>query len=136
MQMRMEEQVLSPTVKYGEKANLGAQMFGIGSNGGQGRGSGSKENAVDEILVLVGDGSNLLGYREDDVEIVSLENFGLSFFDPLRTCERLTLWTVAVTAAVVAGPLVIAAVAALEMTAESCGSTHLDCGHDAPLCRG
>ena len=78
MQMRMEEQVLSPTVKYGEKANLGAQMFGIGSDGGQGRGSGSKENAVDEILVLVGDGSNLLGYREDDVEIVSLENFGLS----------------------------------------------------------
>src|SRR6516165_5341864 len=36
-------------------------------------------------------------------------------------------------AAVVTGPLVIAAVAALEMTAESCGSTHLDRGHDAPL---
>ena len=36
-------------------------------------------------------------------------------------------------AAVVTGPLVIAAVAALEMTAKSCGSTHLDRGHDAPL---
>jgi hypothetical protein len=33
-------------------------------------------------------------------------------------------------------PLVIAAVAALEMTAESCGSTHLDRGHDAPLSGG
>ena len=31
MQMRMENQVLSPTVKYGEKADLGAQMLGIGS---------------------------------------------------------------------------------------------------------
>src|SRR5258706_1147745 len=38
-------------------------------------------------------------------------------------------------AAVVTGPLVIATVAALEMTAESCGSTHLDRGHDAPLGR-
>jgi hypothetical protein len=31
MQMRMEKQVLSPTVQYGEKADLGAQMLGIGS---------------------------------------------------------------------------------------------------------
>src|SRR6516225_7983224 len=41
----------------------------------------------------------------------------------------------AVTAAVVARPLVSAAVAAFEMTAESCGATHLDRGHDTPLCR-
>jgi hypothetical protein len=31
MQMRMKKQVLSPTVKYSEKADLGAQMLGIGS---------------------------------------------------------------------------------------------------------
>jgi hypothetical protein len=70
------------------------------------------------------------------MKIVRLENFGGSFFDPLRTSERLTLWTVAVAAAVVAGPFVIAAVAALEMAAESCGSAHLDGGHNAPLCSG
>src|SRR3979490_711415 len=102
-------------------------MLGIGSDGGQGLGSGSGENAVDEILVLISDGRDLFGNREDDMKIVRLENFGRSLFDPLRTSERLTLWTVAVAAAVVAGPLVIAAVAALEMTAESCGSAHLDC---------
>src|SRR6266436_8870558 len=78
MQMRMEKQVLSPTVKYSEKADLCAQMFGIGSNGGQGLGSGSKENAVDEILVLVSDGSNLFGNREDNMKIVRLENFARS----------------------------------------------------------
>lgn len=136
MQMRMEKQVLSPTVKNGEKADLGAQMFGIASDGGQGLGSGSEENAVEEIFVLVSDGSDLLGNREDDMKIVSRENFGRSFFDPLRTSERLALWTVAVTAAVVAGPLVITAIAALEMTAQSCGAAHFDRGHDAPLCRG
>ena len=134
--MRVQKQVLSPTVKYGEKADLSAQMFGIGSDDGQDLDSGSEQNAVDEIFVLVSDGSDRFGNREDDMKIVRRENFGRSFFDPLRTCEGLTLWTVAVAAAVVTGPLVIAAVAALEMTAESCGATHLDRGHDAPLCRG
>jgi hypothetical protein len=42
MEMRMKKQVLSPTVRYGEKADLGAQMLGIGSDGGQGLGRGSE----------------------------------------------------------------------------------------------
>lgn len=133
MHMRMEKQVLSPTVKYGEKTDLGAQMLGIVSDGRQGLGSGSEEYAVDEIFVLVSDGSNRFGNGEDDMKIVRVENFGGSFFNPLCTCEGLTFWAMTIPAAVVAGPLVIAAVAALEMTAESCGSTHLDRGHDAPL---
>jgi hypothetical protein len=61
MEMGMEKQVLSPTMEYGEKADLGSQMLGIGSNGGQGLGSGSEEHAVEEILVLVSDGRDLLG---------------------------------------------------------------------------
>src|SRR5258705_11711777 len=135
MEMRMEKQVLSPTVKYGEKADLGAQMLGIGSDGGQGFGRGAEENAVDEIFVLVSDGSNLFGNREDDMKIVRRENFGCSFFDPFRTSEGLTFRAMPVAAAIVTGPLVITAVAALEKTAEGCSATHLDRGHDAPLCR-
>ena len=38
----MKKQVLSPTVKNGEKADLGTQMLGIGSDGGQGLGGGSE----------------------------------------------------------------------------------------------
>ena len=87
MQMRMEKQILSPTVQYGEKADRGAQMLGIGSDGRQGLGSGSEEYAVDEIFVLVSDGSNLFGNCEDDMKIVRVENFGRSFFNPLGTCE-------------------------------------------------
>ena len=87
MQMRMEKQVLSPTVKYGEKTDLGAQMLGIGSDGRQGLGSGAEEYAVDETFVLVSDGSNLFGNGEDDMKIVRVENFGGSFFNPLCTCE-------------------------------------------------
>src|SRR3974390_1585484 len=39
----------------------------------------------------------------------------------------------AISAAVVARPLIVTTVAAFEMAAESCGATHLDCGHDASL---
>ena len=42
----------------------------------------------------------------------------------------------AIAAAIVAGPLVTAGVAAFEMTSESGGATHLACGHGASLCRG
>src|SRR5713101_3071540 len=135
MEMRMKKQVLSPTVKYSEKADLGAQMLGIGSDGGQGLGGGAEENAVDVTFVLVSDGSNLCGNREDDMKIVRRENFGRSFFDPLRTSERLAFWAMTVAAAVVTGPLVITAVAPLKMTAESCRAAHLDRGHNAPLGR-
>jgi hypothetical protein len=33
MQMGMKKQILPPGVKHGEKADLGAEMFGIGGNG-------------------------------------------------------------------------------------------------------
>jgi hypothetical protein len=34
MQMRMEKQVLSPTMEYGKEADFGSQMLGIGSDSG------------------------------------------------------------------------------------------------------
>src|SRR5260370_36295869 len=102
MEMRMKKQVLSPTVKYSEKADLGAQMLGIGSDGGQGLGSGSGQNAVDEIFVLVSNGSDPFGDREDDMKIGRLENFGCSFFHPSRTREGLARWAKAGAAASVA----------------------------------
>src|SRR6516165_9092863 len=114
MQMRMENQVLSPTVKYGEKADLGAQMLGIGSDGRQGLGSGSEEYGVDEIFLLVRDGRDRFGKGEDEMKIVRVENFGGSVYHPLGTSEGLTVWAMAVAAAVVAGALVTAGVAALE----------------------
>ena len=131
----MKKEVLSPTVKYCEKADLGAQMLGIGCDGGQGLGGGSEQNAVDEIFVLVRNGSDLFGNGEDDMKIVRLENFGCSFFDPLGTSERLTFWAMTVAATVVTGSLVITAVAPFEVTAKGCGSTHLDRGHNAALGR-
>ena len=76
--------VLPPGVQHSEKADLGAQMFGIGSDGGQSLGSGSEQNAVDEIFVLVSNGRDLFGKGEDHMKIVRLENLRLSVFRPIR----------------------------------------------------
>jgi hypothetical protein len=87
MEMGMKKQVLPPAVEYGEEADLRSQMLGIGSDGGQGLGRGSKQNAVNEIFVLISDGSDLFRDREDDMKIVCRENFGCSFFNPRSTRE-------------------------------------------------
>jgi hypothetical protein len=67
-----------------------------------------------DLCVLLSDGSDLFRDREDDMKIVRLGNFG-GFFNACGTRERLARWTVAVTATVVAGPLVLTAVAPFEM---------------------
>ncbi len=133
--MRVLEQILPPGVQHGEKADLCPQTFGIGRDGGQGLGRGSEQNAVDETFVLVSNGRDLFGEREDDMKIVRLENLRFPFFDPLRTRQRLALGAMPVAAAIVAGTLVRTAVAPFEMTAEGRRSAHLDRGHDAALCR-
>jgi hypothetical protein len=87
MEMGMKRQVLAPTMEYSEKADFSSQMFGIGSDGAQGIGHGTKQDVVDDLFVLVSDGSDLFGDGEDDMEIVCRENFGYSLLDPLRSCE-------------------------------------------------
>jgi len=93
------EQILPPGVQHGEKADLCPQTFGIGRDDGQGLGRGSEQNAVDETFVLVSNGRDLFGEREDDMKIVRLENLRFPFFDPFRTRQRLALRAMSVAAA-------------------------------------
>jgi len=136
MEVGMKKQVLSPTMEYRKEAEFGSQMFGIGSDGGQGLGCGTKQDVIDDLFVLVSDGSDLFGDGKDDMEIVCGEDFGHLLLDPLRTREGLALRAVTVAAAVISGSFVTTGVAAFQMTAESCSATHFDRGHDASLGRG
>ena len=130
------EKILPPGVQDGEESDLCPQTFGIGSDGGQGFGRGSEQNAVDEIFVLASNGRDLFGKREDHMKIMRLEYLRFPFFDPFGTRQRLALGAMPVAAAIVAGTLVRTAVAPLEMTAEGRRSAHFDRGHDTPLCGG
>lgn len=56
--MGMVQQILPPGVQHGEETDFGAEMLGIGGDDAQGLGGGAEEQAVDECLVLIGNGGN------------------------------------------------------------------------------
>src|SRR3984885_7131001 len=129
MPVGVKEQILSPTVEHGKEADLGTEMFGIGSDGGKGFGRGSEQDAVDDTFVLVSHGGDRFGEGEDDMKIRSRENFRFSFFDPFGTRQGLALGAMSVAAAIVSVTLVRTAVEVLEITTESCRAAHFDRGH-------
>ena len=59
MQVGMMEQVLAPSVKYGEKADLGAKVLGISGDGEQGLRRGPEQDAIELSLILIGNCCNL-----------------------------------------------------------------------------
>src|SRR5438477_4847778 len=134
--MWMKHQVLSPTVQHGEEADLGAEMFGVGGNGAQGFRSGPKENVVHHLLVLVSDGCNLFWQGKDDMEVIGVEEFGLTILDPLGACQGLALWAMPVSARVVTNTFMLALVALFQVTAQSGSPAQFDGTHDPALRRG
>ena len=69
MQVRMEQQVLTPTVQHGKETDLCAEMFGVGGDLEQGLGSGVEQQVVEDLLVDQGQMREMMGQREDDVDI-------------------------------------------------------------------
>src|SRR5260370_36274147 len=72
MQVAMMKQVRAPSMEHGKKADLGTQMFGISGDGAQGLCCGSKQNAIELSLILIGDGGNLVRHGKDHVEVLSV----------------------------------------------------------------
>jgi len=66
-----------------EEADLGAEVFGIGSDGLQRFCGGVEEDVINHDLVLVGDGSNLIGHSEDHMEVRAVKQFSQAMLDPL-----------------------------------------------------
>ena len=87
VQMGVQRQGLPPSVEHGEETDLGTQMFGIGCDRLQRLGCCAEENAVDRRLVLMGDGGNLFGQRQHDMEILRGEKFGAPIVEPLGAGE-------------------------------------------------
>ena len=100
--MRMVQQILPPGVQHAEETDLRAQMLWIGGDDAQCLRRRPEQDVVDDGLVLEGDDLDLLGHGEHDVEVGHVEQFRLPVLEPLSACETLALWTVLVTARVVA----------------------------------
>jgi len=69
MQMRMEQQVLPPTVQHGKEADLCAEMIRIGGNLEQSLGGSVEQQVIEDLLVDQGQMREMMRHREDDVGI-------------------------------------------------------------------
>ena len=101
----------------------------------QGLGRRAEQDAVDDLLVLVGDGGDFLRHGEDDVEVLGAEDLAAAVLQPLGAGQRLALWAVPVPAAVVRDALMPALIALVDMAARRRRAAALDRGHDAALRR-
>ena len=80
MEKRVKKQILPPGVKHGKKADFGAEMFGIGSDAPERFRNGAKEDAVNNFLILPGNGSDAVRRGENHMEIRDRQKRGLMFF--------------------------------------------------------
>jgi hypothetical protein len=96
--MRMMLELLIPGVKDTEKADLGAEMSGVGGNFKQCVGTGAEDQSVDHSFVLQSKRCQLVGEREDDMSIGCGKQFRASGGKPTIARLVLTLWAVPVAA--------------------------------------
>ena len=120
---------LPPRVQDGDKADLGAQMPGVGRDGLERLRHRAEQDPIDEGLVVEGDGRDRGRQGEDHVEVFAVEQVGLASLDPRGTGQALALRAMAIATGVVPDPPVPTVVALLEMAAERGGATLLDRGH-------
>jgi len=133
VQMRVVDQILSPGVQDREEADLGAQVLRVCADGAQCVSRGGEQQIINHRLVLVRNGRDLLGQREDDVEVLAVQELRLATLDPLCPSERLALWAVPIATAVVRDALMLTGIARLNVSAERSGAARGDRPHDAPL---
>ena len=82
----------APGVEHGGEADAGTEMLRVGGDPRQGRARGPEQQIVDGGLVLEGDGGDLGGQGEDDVEVADREEVGLAGGEPVPRRRTLAAW--------------------------------------------
>ena len=127
MHVRVMLEFLIPGVKHTEEADLGAEMFGIASDGEEGCGTGLQQEMVQEFLVLQGERRQFMRKGKDNMDVARGEKLLTTRFEPTVASVGLTLRAVPIAAAVVRDDRTVAAVGALiEMPAQGGGATAHD----------
>ena len=121
--MRVLEKILSPGMEHTKKADVSTKMFGIGRNLQQGRGTGVKQQTVQNLLVVKHQGSQLMRQREDHMHIARREKFLATRRKPAVASTRLTLRAVPVAARVVGDGAMSTAGAFIKVAAERGSAT-------------
>ena len=120
-------------MKHGGHADLSAKMVRVASDRQQSLGGGLKEDSVDEGLVAQGERIEIVGQREDDVEVRRRQQALEPLREPLRSSGALALGAMPVAAGVIRDALVAAAVACVHVPAQCGGAARGDVSQDALL---
>ena len=100
--MRMQMEILTPSVQHGQEADGRAQMPGVRRDRQQRLGNGAEEDRVDDPGILKCQPGDLLRQRKDHVEILlHRQQLGFPFGQPLGAGRRLALRTTPVPARVI-----------------------------------
>src|SRR5208283_4034271 len=122
----MMMEVLAPGMEHGQEADPRAQMFGVGGDSQEGFGRSAKEHAVNDPLVLEGQGRDRPGQREDDVKVLDRQQLAGALFEPRRAGGALALRAMAIAAGAIGNRAVAAAVALFDVATERGGATDCD----------
>ena len=133
MQVGMNGQRLAPGVQNGREADLGAEMLGVAGNSFERLGHCLEQKAVDDLLVLVGDDSNLLRQGEDHMKALDRQQIGLARFQPSTRGRALAGRAMPVTTAGIGYLFMPARLALQDMTSQRRRTARLDGGHHAAL---
>ncbi len=125
----------APGVQHQGRADLGAEVLGIGGDGRQGLRRHREQQPIEHRLVGIGDGADRCRQGEHHVVVRHRQQLGLAVLEPLPGGRPLALRAMAVAAGVV-GDLVVRAVAvgtAQHVAAERGAAALLDRRHDLEL---
>jgi hypothetical protein len=130
----MKLELLVPSVKHAEEADLSPEMSGVASDLEKSFCAGTKQQTIDHFFVLQGQRSQSRRQSEDNMDVRRGQKFALPGLDPAFAGTRLTLRAMAIAATVVRDSGTMSATDALiDVTAESRGATARDSKQDLDM---
>jgi hypothetical protein len=124
---------LPPGVKDRKEADPRAEMLRVGGDGFQCGRTGGKQDFVDHLRILQGEGVELFGNRKHDMEVLDCQQFLLAPFDPLGPGRVLALRAMAIAARVIADALMRTVAALFPVSTEFRCPAGFNRTHDAQL---
>src|ERR1700679_4083517 len=111
-------------------------MLGVGGDLQEGFGRGAKEHAINDPLVLKGQGRDYLWQGEDHVKVLGRQQLSGALLEPRGASGALALGTMAVAARTIRDRLIVTPVTLLGVAAECSGAAGRDVPQGFPLPAG
>src|SRR6266404_9966901 len=122
----MQQQVLSPSVKNANHADFCPQVYGIGRDLQQRLRAGSEQQVVEQTRVVQGQHMEFMGHSEHHMEGAGGQEFSLMGRQPTLARLGLALGTVPISARVVRDGLMSTAQAGIPVATPCCGAATLN----------